>query len=56
MSESKTILLQLKISPELNKRLGLLTVRLDKPSKARYAIELLTKSIVEEEKQNEEVK
>jgi predicted DNA-binding protein len=47
----KLILLQIQITPELNKRLGFLTIHLDKRSKRQLAAELLEKAVEELEKQ-----
>lgn len=56
MSE-KPVLIQVQVTPELNKRLGLLAIQLDKKSKRKFAAELLEKAVESlERKQKEEVK
>jgi hypothetical protein len=56
MSE-KPVLIQVQVTPELNKRLGLLTIQLDKKSKRKFAAELLEKAVESlDRKQKEEVK
>ena len=44
MSE-KLVLIQVQVTPDLNKRLGLLTIKLDKKSKRQFAAELLEKAV-----------
>ena len=53
----KLVLIQVQVTPELSKRLGLLAIQLDKKSKRKFAAELLEKAVESlERKQKEEVK
>lgn len=53
MSE-KLVLIQVQVTPELNKRLGLLAIQLDKKSKRQFATELLERAVESLEKQQKE--
>lgn len=52
----KPLLIQIQVTPELNKRIGLLAIQLDKKSKRQFAAELLEKAVQRLEKQQSEVK